>query len=185
MALLAMTMMPALPAFGRPRSVDVQQSKMTVHVSKRGLFGFLGDNHDIEGPIASGSYDGDTGTVDITVDAATLRVLDPKLPLKDRSDVQSNMLGTEVLDAARYPTIHFASKRAEVAGTRSEIEGDLTLHGQTHPLAVHVAKIDDQHFTGSAVIRQTAFGMTPIRVAGGAITVKDEVTVDFEIVLTP
>jgi hypothetical protein len=48
-----------------------------------------------------------------------------------------------------------------------------------------VAKIDDTHFTGSATIRQTAFGITPIRVAGGTISVKDEVKVDFEIVLTP
>lgn len=179
-------MAPALPAVGRVRAVDVQQSKMAVHVSKRGIFGFLGDDHDIDAPITNGSYDDDSQTVDITVDAAKLRVLDPKLSPKDRNDVQTNMLGPQVLDVARYPTIHFTSARAEIAGaSRSQIEGELTLHGQTHPVFLQVAKIDEGHFTGSAAIRQTAFGITPIRVAGGAITVKDEVQVDFEIVLTP
>lgn len=186
LALCALTMAPALPAVGRVRAVDVQQSKMTIHVSKRGLFGFLGDDHDIEASISSGSYDGNSRTVDITVDAAKLRVLDPKLSLQNRNDVQTNMVGPEVLDVARYPTIHFTSKRAEVAGaSRSQIEGELTLHGQTHPVTLQVAKIDEGHFTGSATIRQTAFGITPIRVAGGTISVKDEVKVDFEIVLTP
>ncbi|MGA8325124.1 MAG: hypothetical protein WB757_03490, partial [Candidatus Cybelea sp.] len=69
-----MTMAAALPAVGRVRPVDVQQSKMTVHVSKHGIFGFLGEDHDIDAPISSGSYDADSQTVDITVDAAKLRV---------------------------------------------------------------------------------------------------------------
>ena len=90
------------------------------------------------------------------------------------------------LDAARYPTIRFTSKQAQVAGASpATIEGELTLHGQTHPVTLQVAKIDEKHFAGSALIRQTAFGITPIRVAGGTVSVNDEVNVDFEIVLTP
>lgn len=159
---------------------------MTVHVSKRGVFGFLGDDHDIDTPISGGSYDGDSQMVDVTVDATKLHVLDPKLSPQKRNEVQANMLGPEVLDVARYPTIQFTSKRAEVAGAnRSKIEGELTLHGQTHPLTLQVVKVDETHFTGSATIRQTAFGITPIRVAGGTISVRDEVNVDFELVLTP
>ena len=159
---------------------------MTVHVSKHGIFGFLGEDHDIDAPISSGSYDGDSQTVDITVDAAKLRVLDPKLSPQKRNDVQTNMLGPEVLDVVRYPTIRFTSKRAEVASaSRSTIQGELMLHGQTHPVTLQVAKIDENHFAGSAMIRQTAFGITPIRVAGGTVSVNDEVNVDFEIVLTP
>jgi polyisoprenoid-binding protein YceI len=182
----ALTLAPSLPAVARVRVVDVVQSKMTVHVSKRGLFGFLGDDHDIEAPISSGSYDGDNQTVDIAVDAAQFRVVDPNLPPQTRTDVQNNMIGPEVLDVARYPTIRFISKQALVAGTnRSTIEGDLTLHGQTHAVTLQVAKIDESHFSGSATIRQTAFGITPIRAAGGTISVQDAVRIDFEIVLTP
>jgi polyisoprenoid-binding protein YceI len=186
LAWCALTMAPALPAVGRVRVVDVAQSKITVHVSKKGMLGFLGDDHDIEAPISSGSYDGASQTVDIAVDAAKLRVLDPKLSPEKRHDVQNNMVGPEVLDVARYPTIRFTSKRAGVAGaSRSKIDGELTLHGQTHPVTLQVAKIDEEHFSGSATIRQTAFGITPIRAAGGTISVEDAVNVDFKIVLTP
>jgi len=158
---------------------------MTVHVSKHGAFSFFGDNHDIEAPISSGSYDGDQQTVDITVDAAKLRVLDLKSSPEKRNDVQNNMLGPEVLDVVRYPTIRFTSKQAVVAGaSRSTIEGELTLHGETHPVTLQVAKIDDRHFSGSATIRQTAFGITPIRAAGGTISVADAVNIDFEIELS-
>ena len=39
-----------------------------------------------------------------------------------------------------------------------------------------------QHrYRGSATLKQTDFGMKPIRIAGGAIKVKDEVKIDFDI----
>ena len=84
LALCALTMAPALPAVGRVRGVDVTQSKITIHVSKKGMLGFLGDDHDIEAPVSSGSYDSASHTVDIAVDAARLRVLDPKLSPQKR-----------------------------------------------------------------------------------------------------
>jgi polyisoprenoid-binding protein YceI len=179
-------MAPPLPALGRVHTVDVEHSKMTVHVSKRGIFGFLGDDHDIAAPISSGSYDADAQTVDIAVNAATMRVLDPKQTPQKRSDIQANMVGPEVLDAARYPTIRFTASHAAIAGaSRSTIEGELTLHGQTHPVTLQVTKVDEAHFSGSATIRQTAFGITPIRAAGGTVSVDDAVRVDFQIALTP
>ena len=39
-----------------------------------------------------------------------------------------------------------------------------------------------QRYRGSAQLRQREFGITPVTVAGGAIKVKDEVRVEFEIV---
>ena len=57
--------------------------------------------------------------------------------------------------------------------------------GRRIPSRCNVAKIDEEHFSGSATIRQTAFGITPIRAAGGTISVEDPVNVDFKIVLTP
>jgi len=39
------------------------------------------------------------------------------------------------------------------------------------------------HFTGSATIRQTDFGITPIKVVGGAVSVRDDVKIEFRIAL--
>jgi hypothetical protein len=38
------------------------------------------------------------------------------------------------------------------------------------------------HYHGSAVLKQRDFGITPIRIAGGSVKVKDEVRVEFDIV---
>src|SRR5207244_1954691 len=80
----------------------------------------------------------------------------------------------------RFPQIRFHS----VAIQRLEsgawhVEGELELHGQIHPLTVDAVMVDG-HYKGSTTVRQTAFGITPIRVAGGTVKVKDDVQVDFD-----
>jgi hypothetical protein len=39
------------------------------------------------------------------------------------------------------------------------------------------------HFTGVARLKQSDFGITPIKVAGGTIRVKDEIQIEFDIQL--
>ena len=41
------------------------------------------------------------------------------------------------------------------------------------------------HYTGHATLKQTDFGIEPVKVAGGAVRVKDEVQVEFDIQLSP
>ena len=50
------------------------------------------------------------------------------------------------------------------------------------PLTVSVA-LDQSHYKGSATVRQTEFGITPISIVGGTVKVKDEVKIDFDIAL--
>ena len=40
-------------------------------------------------------------------------------------------------------------------------------------------------YSGNALIRQTDFGIQPVRAAGGAVRVKDEVEVQFDIYALP
>ena len=37
------------------------------------------------------------------------------------------------------------------------------------------------HYRGSAKLRQTEFGITPVTIGGGAIKVKDEIRIEFDI----
>jgi polyisoprenoid-binding protein YceI len=186
LALVALTVAAASPAYGRPRAFDVQRSKMTVHVHKQGVFSFLADDHEVNAPISAGSYDSVAKTVDLTVDATKVRVLDPRLPAQKRDQVQSNMAGSQVLDVGTYPAISFRSTKIDdVDANRWTVTGNLTLHGQTHPVTFQVVKADATHFTGTATVRQTTFGITPIRIAGGAVAVKDDVTVEFAMELGP
>jgi polyisoprenoid-binding protein YceI len=135
--------------------------------------------------LLSGSYDSEAKTVELTVDATKMRVLDPKMTAQKRDSVQANMVGPQVLDVAAHPTISFRSTTIDDADpNRWTVTGNLALRGQTHPVVVHVLKTDATHFSGSATIRQTAFGITPIKIAGGAVSVKDDVNLEIDIALS-
>jgi polyisoprenoid-binding protein YceI len=62
------------------------------------------------------------------------------------------------------------------------VNGSLTLHGQTRPVVVTVRETAG-HFTGVSRLKQSDFGIAPIKVAGGAVRVKDEIQIEFDIQL--
>jgi len=170
----------------KPRSIDVQHSRLSIYVYKQGLFAFAGDNHDVDAPIVSGQFDQAGRSLQLTVDATRMRALDPTLSPDRRAKVQANMMGPQVLDVSKYPTISFRSTSMSDSGSSHlTIDGDLSLHGQTHPIVVQATKVDGNHFRGSTIVRQSQFGITPIRIAGGLVTVKDDVKVEFAIALMP
>jgi len=161
--------------------IDTTHSQMTVFVYKEGIFAFAADNHEVTAPISSGSFDDATKIFDVKVDATKMQVQDPP---SRRDKVQANMVGPEVLDVTKYPDITFHSTKIDTSNTAHwTVHGDLTLHGQTHPIVFEVVRKGADHFTGSATVRQTAFGIMPIKIAGGTVRVKDDVKVVFDIVL--
>jgi len=98
-----------------------------------------------------------------------------------RAQIQETMQGSQVLDVVHFPEIRFQSTRVEPKGPDHWIvHGNLALHGKDRPTAVEVTLKGD-HYRGSAVLKQTAFGITPVTVAGGTVKVKDEVKIEFEI----
>jgi polyisoprenoid-binding protein YceI len=166
--------------------IDPQHSTMTVKVAKSGLFSGFGHNHEIRAPIISGSLvTSGTPSVELKVDARRMQVLDPDLGADKRAEVQTTMLSDAVLDSQRFPEIRFVSRTIEAAGGgQYRVSGELTLHGVTLPVAARVAQRGDR-YTGSATVKQSAFGMKPITVAGGTVKVKDAVEIVFEIVTAP
>jgi polyisoprenoid-binding protein YceI len=85
--------------------------------------------------------------------------------------------------SAGHPEIAFRSTAAAPGAAGSwTVNGNLTLHGQTSPVTVEV-KETGGHYVGTCRFKQTGFGMTPVKVAGGTIRVKDEVQIEFDIQL--
>ena len=182
-ALASLTLAAAQPN-PHTSAIDVKQSKMTVYVFKEGLFAFAADNHEVDAPIVAGSFDDAAKSIQIWVDASKMQVLDPQMAADRRAKVQSNMAGPDVLDVAKYPKIIFQSTAIDVKDPADwTVSGNLTLHGQMHPLSFHITRKDATHFSGAALVRQTDFGITPIRIAGGMVRVKNDVKVIFDIVL--
>ena len=164
------------------RPIDAEHSTLTVLVYKSGLFSAFADNHVIRAPISSGSISEDALLgIEVMVRSADLRVLDPGLAAERRAEVQARMLGPEVLDVAKFPEIAFASTVIEPSGTdRWQVTGRLTIHGQVRAITFPVARVNGK-YRGAVAIKQRDFGIEPIKVAGGAVKVKDELTVQFEI----
>ena len=128
-------------------------------------------------------------SVEVTFDAAALRVTGKGEPAKDVPEVQSAMTGPKCLDAARFPTIRFVSKsvdrtRRTLGAQEVTIRGDLTLHGVTREITIparFVLGADSVEATGTTTLRQKDFGITPIAVAG-VVKVKNELVLRWRLV---
>jgi len=180
--LLASSIFLLTPARAESRSIDTEKSTMTVRVYKSGMLSAFGHDHEIAAPIA-GKVDTSVHQVELRINAASLRVRDPKTSEKDRAEIQKTMLGPEVLDTERHSEIVFRSTSAEPAGEGGwQVRGELTLHGATKPVAVEVRE-NDGHYVGTARLKQSDFGIQPVKVAGGTVKVKDEVRIEFDIQL--
>jgi YceI-like protein len=165
-------------------SIDLQRSVVKVHVESAGLLAVLAHRHLISAPLAGGRLSA-SGTPDLEVyfEARALAVEDPDLSPADRAQVQATMLGPQVLDVARHPEIRFRSTAIRPRdGATWSVEGMLALHGETRPLRFTVARRDG-HYEGSVTLKQTDFGIVPIRLAAGTVRVRDEIRIDFQIVL--
>jgi polyisoprenoid-binding protein YceI len=166
------------------RGIDTKHSTLTIHVGKAGALSGLGHEHDIRGAISSGNAaTGEHPSVEVHVDARALKVIDMDESEKARAEVQNTMLGPEVLDSERFHDIVFNSTTVETAGEGKWIfHGDLTLRGQTKPVIVQVS-LKDGRYAGEAIVKQTDFGIKPPGKFG--IRAKDEVRVEFEVLLAP
>lgn len=72
-----------------------------------------------------------TGTVDVTVDASSIDFGMPKLNEHAKS--------AEMFDVAKYPTATFKGTLVGFKdGAPTQVQGDFTLHGVTHPLTLTI-----------------------------------------------
>ena len=165
------------------KAIDVNKSTLKIRVFKSGAFSAFAHDHEIKAPIEEGKIEaGSSASVQLRVDSRKMRVLDPDISADKRAEIQHTMQGATVLDVEKFPEISYESTAVTSHGEgRWEVHGNLTLHGKKQPVAVEVS-LQDGHYRGSASLKQTAFGITPISIAGGTVKVKDEIKIEFDIV---
>lgn len=175
-------------------AVDAGKSKIEIHAGKEGFFSAFGHDHLIAAKEFSGEAQMDPqkierSSVALAISAKSLTVLDPGESEKDRAEIQKTMLGDRVLDVEKHAEIRFASTRVVNAKKTSDgweltLEGKLALHGAektvTLPLRV---RLDGNALRakGEVSLLQTDYGITPIKVGGGAVRVKDKLKITFDI----
>jgi polyisoprenoid-binding protein YceI len=72
---------------------------------------------------------------------------------------------------------HSTAVRPIADGSRLNVEGELTLVGNARPISFELTVGDDGKLSGSAVIKQTDWGIKPYSALFGALKVADEVEV--------
>ena len=75
---------------------------------------------------------------------------------------------------------HSTAVRPTADGSRLNVEGELTLVGNARPISFELTVGDDGKLSGSAVIKQTDWGIKPYSALFGALKVADEVVVVLE-----
>jgi polyisoprenoid-binding protein YceI len=120
-------------------------------------------------------------SVELDVDGSSLRVQEgtggmQALQEEDKENIRQT-IDAEVLHGQ---AIEFRSTEVKPAGAGLHVVGDLTLNGQTRPLSFDLTLTADGRIEGTAVVKQSDWGMKPYSGLFGALKVVDDVEVAIE-----
>ena len=123
-------------------------------------------------------------TVQADLDLGSLEVREGTggaLPLTDRDRREIKKQIGSILGSA---TATFASSRVIPSGSSGgTVEGSVTLNGRTQPARLQLTAPGSGQYRGSATLAQTGFGIKPYSGFFGALKLKDEVTLEFQLTL--
>jgi len=98
----------------------------------------------------------------------------------DRREIKKTM--SEILGGG---TASFTSTRVIRSGASGgAIEGTATLNGKSQPVRLQVSSPGEGRYRGGGTLNQTAFGIKPYTGFFGALKLKDEVVIEFEVDLS-
>lgn len=189
------------PLLGRPFEVVPAESRLTVLVYRAGALAMLGHNHVVSCRCVSGTVylprDPLRAGFDLRVSVKGFTVDDPQVRAAEHStdfppDVaqsageatRHNMLSAALLDAASYPDITLRSEGLRPAsdGKRGEVLAQVLIQvaGRRRSIAVpmhYELRPDEVAVMGEFPLKLTDLGLTPFSAAGGALKVRDGMTV--------
>jgi polyisoprenoid-binding protein YceI len=124
--------------------------------------------------------DGDEPSVTLDAVGASLQVREGTGGMKALDDGDmANIQQTIDDDVLKRQDISFRSTRVEETGGGFSVTGDLTLRGTTRPIAFDL-ELEDGRVRGTAVVKQTEWGMKPYSALFGALKVADDVRVEID-----
>jgi polyisoprenoid-binding protein YceI len=168
-------------------------SRFTVKVFATGLLSAFGHSptiaiRDMQGEVRFNPLDVAQSSMHFAVRADSLTVAE-NVSDKDRREMENEMR-ERVLEVTKYPQIVYDAPRVSVKNTgegQNDIVllGQLTLRGVTRaqPLPAKIAVTGGLlRAFGEFSLRQSDYNIKPVSAVGGALKVKDEVKLAFDIV---
>ena len=173
--------------------VDPGSSIVEIEVFRGGSLARLGHDHAVASHDVHGYVWPDAGRADLYVALDLLVVDEPSLRAEagfdthpspdDIEGTRRNML-TRVLETGRYPFALIAVRRDPRQADDGAASVSITLHGTTRTFDVPLKlEVTDAELTvsGTRSLRQSDFGIVPLSILGGAVQVKNDVTLRFRI----
>jgi polyisoprenoid-binding protein YceI len=171
-------------------AVDPNASLVTITVRRGGPLARLGHDHVVASHTVSGFAAPTAGRADIHFRADRLSVDEPALrreaglatepSAQAIEGTRTNMLD-RVLEAGRFPVITVQARQA----ADGKLGATITLHGVSRDVALP-ASVESGNgqvtASGALSLRQSDFGITPFAVAGGLLSVQDEIEIGYRIV---
>ncbi len=146
-ALASSVVVPAGAAVIAPIPLAPPSSELGYTVFALGMIPINATFRDFSGSLVVDPHDTKACAVRITVRIASLHMADPA-----RNKLA---LSAAVLDAAHYPSMQFAGRCDQGGGV---LAGQLTLHGVTHPLTLHVQR-DGTQVTATGMLLRHDYGI--------------------------
>jgi polyisoprenoid-binding protein YceI len=142
--------------------VEPMHTRVLFAVSHMGFSTWYGDFNQASGALNLDPADPRKSTVEIHVPISSLSTTNTKL--------DGELKGDKWLDAAKYPEMVFKSEKVTPTGKdAADVEGQLTLHGETKPVTLRVSfngagvNVMDKHYTvgfeAKGKIKRSDFGV--------------------------
>jgi hypothetical protein len=191
----------SLPAPGEYQ-IDSGISELRLLVYRAGPLSNLGHNHvmvnrELTGMALIGnSISASSFSLRVPVDAFVVDDAQARLeeggdfpgdiPLEAKEGTRRNMLSAAVLNGSQFPDI--TVKSVALSGTLDALSAELEISAAGHSSKISAPlslQGDAQHVTaiGSMELRQTALGLAPYSLMGGALQVQDAMQLKFKIKL--
>ena len=171
-------------------SIGPQDGSLLVNVYKEGMAAMMGHDLTLEAKSWSGKANLDpdnpaASSVQITIDPSSLEVVDAKGGAKalsdgDRKDIRKNI--DKVLNTGKYNVISFESNSVSGSPPRLQLQGNLTVAGQSRPVDLSIEVDDNGRATGTTSFTHSQFGLKPYSKMG-MLKVKDNIDITIQLQL--
>jgi polyisoprenoid-binding protein YceI len=177
----------ALPALAADYSIDSAHSAAQFSVRHLMVSNVRGEFSKLTGKVVYDDARPAATTVEASVDVSTVSTREPQR--------DTHLKSPDFFDVAKYPSFTFKSTSVKKTSQGLDVTGELTIHGISKPVVLHVSGITREikdpfgllrrGATATTVINRKDFGMTWNKnLDGGGVVVGDEVTITLDIEVT-
>ena len=173
--------------------LDPGPSRFTVQAFAAGFLSVFGHSPTFAARRFAGSIDLPAGTsaagkIELTIQAGSLDVID-KMNIADRMEIEQR-LRDDLFEISVFPEIRFEANEVHATRLANEraglrISGRLELHGvsKCNETEAQLLQYEDGiRILGESKVKLSDFGIRQVTALGGAIKLKDEVRVEFDLI---